>query len=311
MTLEVSMPLQQKGSLDVALLCSKLETHQREQEAALRISMPLQQPGPLDIPLLCSKLETHQRQQEAARARRERRHAVKKGIYYPRSAAAQFTSTTTPAPGNGLQDFEPRRRASLPAIHSQTASTESAPAPEPANIELAHLDKIDSAQESPSPRTIRSYVGAMDEKEKTRGYVPGTAAKRRTSALPIEDPSTRKPARPSSFHPGMLEFPHNHRATANQEPRRKSETTAAETRKTETAVHRPNPLMYNRPDWAQQSQNGDEGANLLHLPRLGHREAPSRKPQQENRLVADAVKIIQEEQKVNRRRSVLGFFKKR
>lgn len=48
-----------------------------------------------DPALLCSKLEAHKREQDAARARREKRDAVKTGRFVPRSAAKSFAVTTS------------------------------------------------------------------------------------------------------------------------------------------------------------------------------------------------------------------------
>lgn len=287
----------------------------------VKVPMPPRQNGSLDVKMLCSKLESHQRQQEAARVRRERRNGHQKGIYVPRSAAAQFTVTTTPAAAAAPpRNFVPQRRSSLPVVHSTSKELGSldkkAATVEQPKVDPSDVDNVGSAQTHPQriPNSSSQKPGEQIEiaEERPRGYSSGTAAERRTAIEFDVEPSSKiqqqRPRRPTSCHPGMLEAPPNRCAPkAADGGRRKSETTIAEGQRIEA---RQNMAMYNRPDWAQQSQNGDGATNLLHLPRTGHRES-GRNQQQEHHLVADAVKLIHEEQRTMRRKSILGFFKMR
>jgi len=99
-----------------------------------------------------------------------------------------------------------------------------------------------------------------------------------------------------------------------------------------SGAHRPKILQSDRPNWAQESQCGDEMRHhflqvpILHkrrekpaeqqatapkrpAPPRRHSSAPHSSPA-EPMLIANAVKLIKKEERKQRRQSVIGFFKK-
>lgn len=293
---------------------------------ALETSLPFRQRNSLDVALLHSKLESHHKQLEAARESRERRSACKKGIYIPRSAATQFAATTTPALYAApikSKSLEPQRSRSLPAIYHSTnelSATDRKSSSDKTRLDLGISQEklkqslLNEIVESP----LRSSIeGEAERCEDSREHRPDASAGRQTKCEypPTKNlpPTHHQTPRPTSVQPGMLEFPSNYRpaeAKAQNTAVSKKQT-VSETRNKD-AVQRP---KYDRPDWAQASQNGDTSLHLSHFWSSANRELPPPpskiRKQREQHLVADAVKIIQDEQKSKRRLSVIGFLKKR
>ncbi|PIB00960.1 hypothetical protein CB0940_01612 [Cercospora beticola] len=94
-------------------------------------------------------------------------------------------------------------------------------------------------------------------------------------------------------------------------------------------IQRPKLLPHDRPDWCQRSQN-ESSSHLLHifsrsqkkgddayagkrhseLPVRGLSEAPKRPVVENGHLIADAVKIIKDQERLRKRQSVVDFFRK-
>lgn len=170
-------------------------------------------------------------------------------------------------------------------------------------------------------------------------YQPGDAAKRRSmveifpngrSAVPIPDDLTIEPPhRPTSFY--AIQDLRQARSILDNEVHTDLEG-LSEDEPDSTQPRRPQLQTHKRPDWTQQSQTGTEMRHTLHVfpsrrpaTEGGEKDrrpkstlapiapARSRTPQGNptgDHMIADAVKIIQRQEKLKRRQSVIGFFKR-
>ncbi|KAF2173080.1 hypothetical protein M409DRAFT_17028 [Zasmidium cellare ATCC 36951] len=189
-----------------------------------------------------------------------------------------------------------------------------------------------SPRTSPQKHTSPSHV--VEERGRQR-YRPGDAAKRRTMAdplpppvhWPLEQTPVKKDLRPISFH-AITES----RLSRFLEEEASLDAPIPEVDESLLANPRPKLVPHDRPNWTQQSQDGDDFRHTLNsfFPRPGRKaaqtnrhssilapfaepKAPSPKKYtgpQNDHMIADAVKIIQQQEKVKRRESVIGFFKK-
>jgi len=100
-----------------------------------------------------------------------------------------------------------------------------------------------------------------------------------------------------------------------------------EANKQHASKSRPHLQPHDRNDWAQESQYGGEARHHLHLPHRKAKDDASHADQRSNiqntksrtasagayqsdSMIADAVKVVKNEQKANRRASMLGLFKR-
>ncbi|KXT14650.1 hypothetical protein AC579_3662 [Pseudocercospora musae] len=385
-----------KMGLDQSEACAKQEKHK----------------DTLDISLLCSKLEEFKREQDAHRLRKEKRNAVRNGYYVPRSAATHFAATATPmgskpakrrSHGKHLQPIhEPEHtaetfgRGSLATAHDESQRDDDSDEQEKRDSMFTRAEKdrpkedhparksrimprgsrpiaviiperrSSSTQQESSPDSIVKVAVEREEEVEERGrsrYRPGDAAKRRQSvmenfpqgrnntAIPIPDHyTTEPPHRPISFYAIQdlraarsildnevhepLEESRNNSVTHQYEPKYHPQ----DSRKTNSVTHQHRPKLAldprDRPNWSQKSESGD---GMRHHPlsffssgrqrpvteetysqrakdrtRQGSDHAVPRRQGSilEGHLIADAVKIIQRQERLKKRQSVMGFFKR-
>ncbi|KXS97558.1 hypothetical protein AC578_9779 [Pseudocercospora eumusae] len=202
-----------------------------------------------------------------------------------------------------------------------------------------------SSQQESSPDSIVKVIIETDEESEERGrsrsrYTPGDAAKRRQSmlglfphrrnhtALLIPDPTlaTEPPHRPISFYAiqdlraarslldNELHEPHDEPDTHHSSSRNPSVTHQQQYKPKLAAAL--DSHHYNRPNWSQKSESGD---GLRHL-NFFSSSSSSRSQRAKNKsrrdsgvprghLVADAVRIIQRQERLRKRQSVMEFFK--
>lgn len=188
-----------------------------------------------------------------------------------------------------------------------------------------------SPRNSPSKHTSPSH--AMQDRGRQR-YRPGDAAKRRTMGeppapvpWPVGQTSAKGHLRPASFH-AITES----RLSRFVEEEVSLDAPIPEVDEHPTLQQRPKLVPHDRPDWSQVSENGDDFRHTLNsfFPRPGRKaaqpnrhssilapfaepKAPSPKKYtgpQNDHMIADAVKKIQQQERTKRRESVIGFFKK-
>lgn len=184
------------------------------------------------------------------------------------------------------------------------------------------------AQDQPRRRN-----GTEDTRQKRQSYRPGDAERRRADVkisfndiafgLKLDAPT------PFQAHHPMLAYRQARDGAADMpyDLYMDKEVDADEP----LLSARPRLANRDRPNWAQDSQCGDDLPTMLHLPRLHHRakdgraKADDRRSQSECRgqptaasqqrrgsenLIADAVKKIKKDDKLRRRTSVMAFFKR-
>lgn len=358
----------------------------------------------LDVALLCKKLEAHKREQDIMRLRRERKSDTKNGKFVPKVAAKQFVATATPARDDTTrrryhpatlesiaepyddrtvlgksqvyatmrvgvkqqdgvatlvtQERQASRsrdivkrdsmspRSSKLATTDHVAGNESLPR-DHANIPGSKTPTHFSASGRPKPRVHRRSSSrkeveqidrkAMRDSKKTRApqpepqpqpqpeskvndtglYRPGDAAKRRSmfETSPFADFSGFSGfdgKRRTSIH-ALQDLTLGQQSL--DRPRQSSLPTLAEPERTSLSTQRPKLLPNDRPDWSQRSEIGDSSHAGFHL--FGKSKAnkveekEKEKPgSQDGHLIADAVKMIKQQEKIQRRKSVMWFFKK-
>lgn len=256
---------------------------------------------------------------------------------------ADHSETATSFRWDQDDPFKPRTRRSpksetpnVPKLQSKRDSMN------PAQNSSQHGN--DSETQSPpkrsqsSPRTSPPKQASPSHVVEERGrqrYRPGDAAKRRTMADPAPHPihwpneqtSAKRELRPASFH-AITES----RLSRFLEEEVSLDAAIPEVDESLLVNPRPTLVPHDRPNWSQQSQDGDDFRYTLNsfFPRPARKavqtirhssilapfaepKAPSPKkytgPQNEH-MIADAVKIIQKQEKAKRRESVIGFFKK-
>ena len=354
----------------------------------------------LDVALLCKKLEAHKREQDIMRLRRERKSDTKNGKFVPKVAAKQFVATATPARDDtarrrhhpvtlesiaepcddrtvlgksqvyaamrvGLkqqdgvttlvtqerQSSKSRdtvKRDSMSPRSSGLATTENVAGNESlprdhANIPGSKTPTHFSASGRPKPRVHRRSSSrkeveqvdrkAMRESKKTRApqpepqpqpesketdtglYRPGDAAKRRSmfETSPFADFSGFDGfdgKRRTSIH-ALQDLTLGQQSL--DRPRQSSLPTVVEPERTSLSTQRPKLLPTDRPDWSQRSEIGDSSHTGFHLfgkSKVNKVEEKGKPGSQDGHLIADAVKMIKQQEKIQRRKSVMGFFKK-
>lgn len=369
-----------------------------EEEAYVRAK----QNTSLDVELLCSKLEAYKREQDIVLIRRGKRDALRSGRFMPKVAAKQFTATATPLRQDSTRDkhtslrrestSEPvtrsgpleqdrRCKAMSFGVHDNRAiaaiveermggkgmeirrqdatsrdmSAEqyepvgSAPrktkagATQPSRHSLIHRTELWSKPLIPRRHSSRN-IGAQSEqsalnanerdvnepteaKESCTGiYRPGDAAKRRsicedgikdTKTILSHDHFTNNILEDTLLYHSLDHYS-KHPLPILEESERSSQS-----------LQRPKLLPHDRPDWCQRSQNGSS-SHLLHifsrtqkkaddayagkaqsdLPVRGLNETPERLVVENGHLIADAVKIIKDQERLRKRQSVVDFFRK-
>lgn len=262
---------------------------------------------------------------------------------WDRSDQAEHSETTTSFKWDQHDPFKPQTRGSAKSeTQNPTKSQSKRDSMNPAQNGSQHGN--DSETQSPhqgsqsSPRTSPQMYGSPSHAVEERGrqrYRPGDAAKRRTMVdpplypvhWPIEQTLAKSDLRPASFH-AITES----RLSRFLEEEVSLDAPIPEVDESLLVNPRPTLVPHDRPNWSQQSQDGDDFRHTLNsiFPRPARKaaqtirhssilapfaepKAPSPKkytgPQNEH-MIADAVKIIQKQEKTKRRESVIGFFKK-
>ncbi|PPJ56112.1 hypothetical protein CBER1_02110 [Cercospora berteroae] len=163
----------------------------------------------------------------------------------------------------------------------------------------------------------------IETKESCTGiYRPGDAAKRRTmpednKTIFSHDHFTNDTLQDTLLYHSLDHYS-KHALPVLEESERSSQD-----------IQRPKLLPHDRPDWCQRSQN-ESSSHLLHifsrsqkkgddayagkrhsdLPVRGLSEAPERPVVENGHLIADAVKIIKDQERLRKRQSVVDFFRK-
>ncbi|KAK4507081.1 hypothetical protein PRZ48_000815 [Zasmidium cellare] len=260
---------------------------------------------------------------------------------WDQSDEAEHSETTTSFKWDQYDPFKPQTRGSVKSEkHNVTRLQSKRDSMNPAQNSSQNGSETQSTphrrgsspRTSPQKHTSPSHI--IEERGRQR-YRPGDAAKRRTMAdpppppahWPIEQTAVKKELRPVSFH-AITES----RLSRFMEEEVSLDGPIPEVDESLLVNPRPKLVPNDRPNWSQQSQEGDDFRHTLNsfFPRPGRKaaqtnrhssilapfaepKAPSPKKYtgpQNDHMIADAVKIIQQQGKVKRRESVIGFFKK-
>ncbi|KAK5704668.1 hypothetical protein LTR17_021670 [Elasticomyces elasticus] len=279
-----------------------------------------------------------------------KRDPSKRASYVPRNAATVFAATTTPAPRQGVSDV--RRAKSVvqrqkpaftavgdfcinpkqlhAAMNMGMTATEAAaniaaiPGPPSASTEKQRRsssnDKIRQQRQVDTVPERRASAGA---------YKPGDAAKRNA----VRRHSVQPPAQGK-----LVTFTHGPQTAYEREAVFSSGSAILDNDEDHhvelhhAELHRPAIRPQDRPNWAQQSQCGEEVHHFWRHSKAPHAEGGSdgsrhhifdgpkparpQAPRQKSlnsipeNLVTDAVSKIKKEEKANRRRSIVSFFRK-
>ncbi|KAK5678984.1 hypothetical protein LTS10_008639 [Elasticomyces elasticus] len=278
-----------------------------------------------------------------------KRDLSKRASYVPRNAANVFAATTTPAPRQGVSDVKRAKsvvRRQKPAftadgnpcinpkqLHAAmnmgmtateaTANIAAIPGPSSASAE-----KQRRSSSNDKIRQQRQVEDAPERRASAGAYKPGDAAKRNA----VRRHSVQPPAQgklltfthgPQTVHERDAVFSSGSAILDNDDDHH-AELHHAE-------LHRPAIRPQDRPNWAQQSQCGEEvhhfwrhsrappadaGPDDIRHHILDRKPARPQAPRQKSlnsipeNLVTDAVSKIKKEEKAKRRRSIVSFFRK-
>lgn len=300
---------------------------------------------PFDVTLLCTKLEDHRRKLDTGRSRPQQRNAIPEPSYVPQNAANQFAATTTPV---RREQGAQAKRSSTTSWPKSTFMADGKPCVNPKqlraalSIGMSEAEMLATGSNDPVHQSIPPDDARSPPKERSRSrtrcsaenpvsqpsnaekpmrsYKPGDAARRRVQYVAVKHGSMTAYERVEV--PGL---PASQGLDALIEDAEQHD------------LHRPTLHAYDRPNWAQASQCGDDMRRVLDFPlrRKHHHAVPEEdvpnftacvgaemyegRPQltrhkSENdapvNLVNDAVAAIKREEKAKRRQSMLGFLKR-
>ncbi|TKA64754.1 hypothetical protein B0A55_10192 [Friedmanniomyces simplex] len=311
------------------------------QPAPMNLGRPKGQRYSVDATVLAAKLKALQLEEvdNEPRPPTNKPDPSKRASYVPRNAAKVFAATTTPAQNNGANHM--KRAKSLAHRQKPVFAADGKPCINPKQLHAAlslGMSENEAVANIPAVPGRRSGSGEQQRvpsgSDKQRrlsesGYKPGDAAKRnaanRRSLQPL--PQGKHIAVMSSSHPTQESevllgsgsaTTHSHHAS-HAHPH------------TDPHAHRPVLRAQDRPNWAQQSQCGEEMHHFFrhqqHHPKAAsavndaeqqavrptHPQPPPRQRSlgaiPEN-LVTEAVKQIKSEERGKRRRSLVCFFRR-
>ncbi|KAF2210959.1 hypothetical protein CERZMDRAFT_99130 [Cercospora zeae-maydis SCOH1-5] len=192
-----------------------------------------------------------------------------------------------------------------------------------------HSSKNLGAQSDHSTRKLneRQVNQHVDAKEPCYGvYRPGDAARRRSLCEDARTENNRTIVSHDHFTTHALQDTLLYHSL---EPYAKTPLPVLEeSARTSQSLQRPELLPSDRPDWCQRSQNGNSprllhifsrsqkaaddayvGRKHIEIPVRGLSEVPDRPVVENGHLIADAVKIIKDQERLRKRHSVVAFFK--
>jgi hypothetical protein len=306
---------------------------------------------PFDATLLTAKLEALQVDNDRLDNRSAaKRDASKRLSYVPRNAAKQFAATTTnnydPAPVK-----EVKRASSTAERRKPSFTADGKPIVNPKQLRAAlNIGMTESeatrAIASVPPRRpsagsdhhhkskrisqvlVADEAAQLQRSASTRAYRPGDAAKRNAEKKRRSQSLQQQPQQGK-----LIAIKHGSQTTYERETVPGLRThhlehieSALESSDEDQPIgsYRPKLIHYDRPDWSQASQCGEDMHRLLHF---GHKEdsrglpngQPAPRPKAHRQrsagtvsetLISDAVSKIKQEEKARRRRSLLGLFKR-
>ncbi|KAK4988173.1 hypothetical protein LTR66_003390 [Elasticomyces elasticus] len=264
---------------------------------------------PFDANELARRLEEHRQQQKLDDARRKHASSLHDGKFVPRSAARQFRATTTPL------DDRPTR----------TGTTAKVARPQPKSN--SHILEWDARAVAYNPgQVLATHHQGLPESE----IVPRRASetsKWARSSHPKQISGACQPSREGGCQRSLSTALET--LAISSGPRRGPEDRRGSQ---EQSLHRP-VMPYDRNDWAQQSQCGDDATRVFGM-LVKKAQAPP--PQERNamasftapadrsgtghrkrshgdvpiNLLSEATRRIKEEERARRRSSLLSVFKR-
>ncbi|SMQ46070.1 unnamed protein product [Zymoseptoria tritici ST99CH_3D7] len=307
------------------------------------------QRGPLDVALLCSKLETYKIEKDLAQARRQTRRAIARRQSGPRTGATNVVEST----GSTTQSEQPQKlqHISRTTVAGSTISISETPSVSqlshvPLDINFGEKLVLSLPEQTSDASRAQKYGTAPIERERNPAFrreyhassMPGSRARRPSDYEKCRNTVTSTTGKqasrmhPKSEQPSSVGHRESHAAGAGRQAPISNATSGHSDAKPSSQLKR---SSYTRHNWAQASQNGEVMAgSWTSKPRTGRnfeprgasmnaaenhafssgpkdgKDAAGRSTQQEDRLISDAVKRMKEKEKTKRRTSLLGLFKK-
>lgn len=327
--------------MDPQELCRKLEYHRREQDAARRRREKRHE---LRVAGSLSRIDSEEGKSAAPTQAQDA--MVKPAPFIPRTAAKQFAATTTPLQDDKTKIT--RKPSTKQPSHKLDWTADDNPAGNPKQIFAAKAQGLSETEAAANPQ--QQYIpgdAAKRNRAKRNSnlYQPERApSNAKARAAKNGSMTTWEVQDIPSYRKSLDDVPEfrKKRDAENEMPYLLPMPDDDEDRDSSLATHRPRLNPADRHDWSQRSQCGDDARHLLNLPLMrkkdraqaAHADAqdaskPSmpaagglnatarpkylrQKSQGDlpEKLIADAVKLIKQEEKARRRDSLLGLFKR-